>query len=891
MKIVTILILIILHAIVPLYSSVIYVNGSATGTNNGSNWENAFTNLTMALSSATPGDEIWVASGVYRPETLFDLNSSGGTDLREATFVIPDEVSLYGGFSGTEASRSERNWNLHHSILSGDIDNNDINVDGDFIANSADDLIGNNAYHVVYIKNASEITRIDGFIITAGKADFPAEPGIAGRTDRNRFGGGLYNYITLRGGSGSAAIKNTEFIGNYASESGAGMFVNGNIRSSMFSSVENCSFTNNKSGDKGGAVYIFTPPSGRFYPKFLRCTFTGNEALRRGGALAFAGDSSRIDSCFFLHNRTTITAPSVAPLGGAGGAVSLSNSSSKFNRCIFKGNSSTGSPASPFRQGGGGGGAIAIYASYKGTRTYGHAEPRFFNCGFYDNSTGGNGNAWGGAITTLNDGGYIGEVFINCVFAGNLAQNDGGAIAIFQQIREGSDTKYSALYTNCTFNHNRAGKRGGAIFSYMESGPLPFISDIENCIFWNDLSGDHNEISGNRVIHQATNSIIEGSGGSGSGWNAALAYDAGFNIDENPRFVNESSPEGRNGNPGDADDGLNLNLFSPAINAGFNYANGLYNYSVITDFKGAPRIQGENVDIGAYETPGVYSPGILILWLNDWFNPFCNDCQPWSLILSEKSSHRFSMASPAQFVDYGNYAMIKGNITDITNKANGFKINIKLINKNDWKEWSAKNRTYVTHTPEAGKVADIKHSTWSFWELSDESYLEGTGNISGKVYLKHFPADMKTGFQLGEGGNGWNEKYGFSGTFSYAGSVTFMNKTIKLAGFGSLNTDAELCNDCIPAQLKSTGSDELPVKTGKGDFKIFPVPAKEMVTLLPGNNDNLYQARIFDMQGRLVKYFETRGEYSLNVSGLSKGIYIIHISYGDTVLNKRIVIE
>ncbi|MGF1565966.1 MAG: choice-of-anchor Q domain-containing protein [Flavobacteriales bacterium] len=91
---------------------VIYVNAAATGSNNGSSWVNAFTDLQHALSVAMPGEQIWVASGAYKPTT--------GTD-RDVAFEIPGGVSLLGGFSGTETRSDQRNWVENVTVLSGEI--------------------------------------------------------------------------------------------------------------------------------------------------------------------------------------------------------------------------------------------------------------------------------------------------------------------------------------------------------------------------------------------------------------------------------------------------------------------------------------------------------------------------------------------------------------------------------------------------------------------------------------------------------------------------------------------------------------------------------------------------------------------------------------------------
>jgi len=77
----------------------LYVNASATGLDNGTSWTDAYTQLQDALSAAISGDEIWVAQGTYKP------GDSGATT---ATFTLKDGVAIYGGFAGTETSRSAR---------------------------------------------------------------------------------------------------------------------------------------------------------------------------------------------------------------------------------------------------------------------------------------------------------------------------------------------------------------------------------------------------------------------------------------------------------------------------------------------------------------------------------------------------------------------------------------------------------------------------------------------------------------------------------------------------------------------------------------------------------------------------------------------------------------
>jgi hypothetical protein len=95
-----------------LSAATIYVNVNASGSNNGTSWFNAYTNLQTAISNSSSGDQIWVAKGTYKPTT--------GTS-RAAHFSMKDGVGIYGGFNGNESSLNQRNITVNLTILSGDI--------------------------------------------------------------------------------------------------------------------------------------------------------------------------------------------------------------------------------------------------------------------------------------------------------------------------------------------------------------------------------------------------------------------------------------------------------------------------------------------------------------------------------------------------------------------------------------------------------------------------------------------------------------------------------------------------------------------------------------------------------------------------------------------------
>jgi len=83
---------------------VIRVRASAPGpTHDGNSWEHAYTSVSEALAASLNLDEIWVAEGTY----------AGVIDLKFG-------VALYGGFSGVETSRDQRDTRVHTTILDGE---------------------------------------------------------------------------------------------------------------------------------------------------------------------------------------------------------------------------------------------------------------------------------------------------------------------------------------------------------------------------------------------------------------------------------------------------------------------------------------------------------------------------------------------------------------------------------------------------------------------------------------------------------------------------------------------------------------------------------------------------------------------------------------------------
>ena len=261
-----------LSDLVPPCDGRCYVDATATGAGTGTSWADAFTTLQDALAAVASGDEVWVAAGTYTP----DVGPLQTDDDRTSTFHLVSGVALYGGFAGTETTLAERDVAAHPTILSGDLGQDDVNADGNDVAETTADIQGSNSYHVVTALNLGTDIVLDGFIVTAGNADTAG----GGRD----YGGGLFNEVYIGGTTSSPLVRNTTFSGNRATFQGGAVSsraLNGGTASPVFEGV---TFAGNRSEGWGGAVYS-EAFGGTASPQITNATFSGNTAATDGGAL------------------------------------------------------------------------------------------------------------------------------------------------------------------------------------------------------------------------------------------------------------------------------------------------------------------------------------------------------------------------------------------------------------------------------------------------------------------------------------------------------------------------------------------------------------------------------------------------------------------------------
>jgi len=517
---------------------IIYVSQSATGSNQGTSWTDAYLDLQDAFEVARSDDQIWVAAGRYTPDR--------GTKDRTKSFTIPDGVELYGGFAGTESDPSERNIDANPTILSGDLLGNDnlslvptsnccsIHNTHDgcddptctalvVAANShcmnphfiwsvncvaeAEVLCGelcrptrsDNTYQILRAKDLEFPVALDGLTVTAGE----------GQSQTTGGGGALYLW------NSTALIRNSNFTHNGGSAV-MGTFSNIDADNCRFSEngpfkerqaalysaftsirLANCSFLNNNGG--GGESHS----NSDYEVTVERCSFDAN--IGNYGGL-FVDTDVVIRDCSFTNNQGT---------NGLGGGLTIDFAFGHVYRSVFIGNSSSG-------EGGG------IFADLM----------------------------------------YIEDSLL----AGNVSRSPGGAISGYRAL----------AISNCTIAFNRADSSVGGVGV---SGPL----SVTNSIFWGNQG--QSDTSQNSQIFAwdapiVSYSIVQNWDGTWGGIG---------NNGSDPMFADPLGPDGI---AGTEDDDLRLSPGSPAIDAGDpSFVPQLSE----TDLDGHARVLCSRIDIGAYE--------------------------------------------------------------------------------------------------------------------------------------------------------------------------------------------------------------------------------------------------------------------------------------------------
>lgn len=256
-----------------------YVKPTATGTGDGSSWDNASGDLQKMIDELADNNvsqqagEVWVAAGTYKPQSqlISGMNYS-------ASFRMRDGISVYGGFAGWETSKQERAkgtmpWDFTNvTVLEAAY------YESKLAWTNSKWTVGSDSRHVVWFAPMSgesdftRITTLDGVTVQGGYA---------------QGGTGQDDFLTDRGAGvymdgANAYLSNCIVRENYATGDGGGVYLkNGRVQTSLI-------YNNNADAD-GGAVYVEN--RGLVYRSML----TNNSALNGAGVYLYNGAEASSD--------------------------------------------------------------------------------------------------------------------------------------------------------------------------------------------------------------------------------------------------------------------------------------------------------------------------------------------------------------------------------------------------------------------------------------------------------------------------------------------------------------------------------------------------------------------------------------------------------------------
>ena len=561
--------------------TICYVDTTATGSNDGSTWPNAYMDLQAALADPlcmVSGSEIHVAAGTYYP--------TGGSD-RDATFLLHSGVAIIGGYPEGGGDTPDPTANV-------------TNLSGDIGATTATD----NSLHVVTGSGVDASAILDGFTIQRGYDD-----GLLSE------GGGIYI------NTGSPSMQNLVLVDNTAIWAGGGIYLNNSTSTIKNVTVSGCSAT------MGGGLY----KDGTISPNLTGVTFTGNSADEGGGAM-INGNAS-LTGVTFLNN--------IAGMNGAG--LNIMGGSAVLNNVSFTGNivgpgMGGGNGGGMFSKGGASpsltnvtfsnnSAHAALFFGGNGGGMYSDGNPSLDHVNFLNNhADAGGGGLWvNGNITMIDsrvDGnsaseggglsmsmsGSTGE-FINVAITNNSVnmtdQTGGGVYTVSSAphftnlLLAGNSAWRGAGMANYTYSdpvivnatiYGNHSADGGSAFSTYNSAPT-----IINSIVWgNTETTPGPDFLGIGIYDFPTinYSLLEDAGCPGTGCTGLLHSD--------PQFIDPANGDYRLPPLSSAVDAGDIASL-PADQFDLDGDGNLIEY-ISQDGHGKPRIVLGRVDLGAYES-------------------------------------------------------------------------------------------------------------------------------------------------------------------------------------------------------------------------------------------------------------------------------------------------
>jgi predicted outer membrane repeat protein len=484
------------------------VDSAASSGGDGRGWANAVPGIARALALVKEGGEIWVKEGTYAFAESAVIDGS------------VENVSIYGGFTGAESGKEERDPSVNVTTLHASGENGTISFSGarsvtlEGFSFTGPGLGDNSA--VTIGSSEGIVFRLCTFDSLSGTGNGPAinvmGSGVTiensifsnnSNTTTVSYGGALYTDTSnvnivdskfLNNGSiydnnygGAISVTDTTLNISASEFSNNKVYVNGGALYGEGSTIlisNNSEFDNN-SAWRGGAIYL----TGNSEMTITESDVTNNYTMdygRNGGAIYLDDTTADIINSTLSRN--------YADFGSYGGALYIDNKNNEKVNIVnskFRNNGHNGSFAITLR-----GGAISLY---RGSLTISGTESEISsNC-----ATGSGGGIFSYTDTSLtinettisnngfivegtpetNSGGGISSmgdsvIINNTVFSNNQTEDTGGGITI--------NSSGTASINACQFVSNSAqGGNGGALLIGNDCA----ISIVNSLFYNNQVDG------------------------------------------------------------------------------------------------------------------------------------------------------------------------------------------------------------------------------------------------------------------------------------------------------------------------------------------------------------------------------------------------------------------
>lgn len=440
--------------------------------------------------------------------------------------------------------------------------------------------------------------------------------------------------------------------------------------------ISNCRFFDNTNTINQGGVLFLNDSS----PAITNCIFDNNSSVAPGGIILNFFSSPAINNCLFSNNRNTSSGGTIFEFFGGGNPV--------INGCQFLNNTTS-----------------------SGLLGHSSGNPLLSDCVFANNK----GNSF--CILQASGGNASGITFAGCLFYNNTANNlQGGGM-----IHNAGGTV--AVINSTFYNNNVSTSPVSSLFANVTTGS---VFSFVNTIVYNNVA---------TTLIRAVNSgppifrysIVQG------------MNDPANSVSEvDPLFMDPANAIGSDNLWATADDGLELQTGSPALDQGLNAS---VPSSLTIDLNGGARIVNSIVDFGAYE----YVPsGKLVVITTPGITTYIVQQAPvvvdGGLTVSHSGSATLATAiiaigagfAPGDVLSFTNTAGM-GNITGTYDNATGQLTLVSGGGTATIAQWQAALRAVVYSNTNASPAP--ANRTISF-TVHDGSF---SSNVAVKIVALQFP--------------------------------------------------------------------------------------------------------------------------------------------------------